>query len=109
MITDPPLCPGLPSLGSLPESRSLPLPLPVTAGTMTEKNPECPVGLSEMLNTHLQHVYCVLQVCEPHLNTLAHTLPFAHCSQSRLVCTISGAALNENNQPMMLPNGEETS
>ena len=52
---------------------------------------------------------CVLQVCEPHLNTLAHTLPFAHCSQSRLVCTISGAALNENNQPMMLPNGEETS
>lgn len=77
---------GLPSLGSLPESRSLPLPLPVTAGTMTEKNPECPV-------------------CEPHLNTLAHTLPFAHCSQSRLVCTISGAALNENNQPMMLPNG----
>ena len=48
-------------------------------------------------------------MCEPHLNTLAHTLPFAHCSQSRLVCTISGAALNENNQPMMLPNGEETS
>ena len=44
-------------------------------------------------------------MCEPHLNTLAHTLPFAHCSQSRLVCTISGAALNENNQPMMLPNG----
>ena len=47
-------------------------------------------------------------MCEPHLNTLAHTLPFAHCSQSRLVCTISGAALNENNQPMMLPNGEKT-
>ena len=33
----------------------------------------------------------------------------AHCSQSRLVCTMSGTALNENNQPMMLPNGESPS
>ena len=46
------------------------------------------------------------QVCDPQLNTLAHSLPSAHCSQSRLVCTMSGTALNENNQPMMLPNGE---
>jgi len=75
---------GLPSLGSLQDSRSLPLPLPVSG--VSEKNPECPV-------------------CDPQLNTLAHTLPFAHCSQSRLVCTMSGTALNENNQPMMLPNG----
>ena len=52
-----------------------------------EKNPECPV-------------------CDPVLNTLAHHLPFAHCSHSRLVCHMSGAALNENNQPMMLPNGK---
>merc|ERR1712240_831201 len=28
-----------------------------------------------------------------------------HCSQSRLICSISGRALDENNQPMMLPNG----
>ena len=48
----------------------------------------------------------VFQVCDPQLNTLAHSLPSAHCSQSRLVCTMSGTALNENNQPMMLPNGE---
>jgi len=74
---------GLPNLGTLTDRHSL--PLPVTAG-VSEKNPECPV-------------------CDPHLNTLAHNLPYAHCSQSRLVCTISGAALNENNQPMMLPNG----
>ena len=53
----------------------------------SEKNPECPV-------------------CDPVLNTLAHHLPFAHCSHSRLVCHMSGAALNENNQPMMLPNGK---
>ena len=54
---------------------------------ISEKNPECPV-------------------CDPVLNTLAHHLPFAHCSQSRLVCHMSGSALNENNQPMMLPNGK---
>lgn len=51
-----------------------------------ERNPECPV-------------------CHPALNTLAIALPFAHCSQSRLVCYMSGKPLNENNVPMMLPNG----
>jgi len=51
-----------------------------------DRNPECPV-------------------CQPALNTLAVNLPYAHCSQSRLVCHITGRALNENNQPMMLPNG----
>jgi len=51
-----------------------------------ERNPECPV-------------------CHPALNKIAANLPFAHCSQSRLVCHISGQPLNENNQPLMLPNG----
>jgi len=51
-----------------------------------DRNPECPV-------------------CHPALNTLAIALPFAHCSQSRLVCSMSGKPLNENNVPMMLPNG----
>lgn len=36
---------------------------------------------------------------------LAAPLPMAHCSQSRLFCSISGLPLNEHNQPMMLPNG----
>ena len=44
-------------------------------------------------------------VCHPALNKLAFPLPFAHCSQSRLICYISGKPLNENNRPMMLPNG----
>lgn len=44
-------------------------------------------------------------VCQDPLNQLAEPLPFAHCSQSRLVCHISGLPLNEHNQPMMLPNG----
>lgn len=52
----------------------------------TDRNIECPV-------------------CHPALNTLAVSLPFAHCSQSRLVCSLSGKPLNENNVPMMLPNG----
>ncbi|XP_074108284.1 E3 ubiquitin-protein transferase Katazuke [Cotesia typhae] len=50
------------------------------------KNPSCPV-------------------CNENLNELASPLPFAHCSQSRLVCSISGEPLNEYNQPMMMPNG----
>lgn len=44
-------------------------------------------------------------VCSDLMNKLAVTLPCAHCSQSRLVCAISGLPLNEHNQPMMLPNG----
>lgn len=52
----------------------------------TGHNPDCPV-------------------CLRSLNSLASPLPYAHCSQSRLVCHISGDQLNENNQPLMLPNG----
>ncbi|OTF75096.1 macrophage erythroblast attacher-like protein, partial [Euroglyphus maynei] len=44
-------------------------------------------------------------VCSDGLNKLAASLPCAHCSQSRLVCFISGEPMNENNQPLMLPNG----
>merc|ERR1712110_1292464 len=44
-------------------------------------------------------------VCHAALNKLAATLPFAHCSQSRLICHITGKPLDENNRPMMLPNG----
>ena len=51
-----------------------------------ERNNECPV-------------------CHPALNKLADVLPYAHCSQSKLICYISGKPLNENNRPLMLPNG----
>ena len=47
----------LPGLASLSDMRNL--------QGISEKNPECPV-------------------CDPVLNTLAHHLPFAHCSQGRL-------------------------
>lgn len=51
-----------------------------------QRNPDCPV-------------------CSRALNCLARGLPYAHCSQSRLVCRISGQPLNEHNQPLVLPNG----
>ena len=51
-----------------------------------EKNGDCPV-------------------CSELLNKLASNLPCAHCSQSRLVCYISGQPLNEHNHPLVLPNG----
>ncbi|XP_026322860.1 E3 ubiquitin-protein transferase MAEA isoform X2 [Hyposmocoma kahamanoa] len=44
--------------------------------------------------------------CAPPLNSLAKTLPHAHCSHSRLVCRISRRPLDEHNQPMVLPNGQ---
>ncbi|CAG5120161.1 unnamed protein product [Candidula unifasciata] len=50
------------------------------------RNPDCPV-------------------CSTHMNELAQPLPFAHCANSKLVCSITGYALNEHNPPMMLPNG----
>lgn len=54
-------------------------------------------------NSEIRNPSC--PVCQPCLNQLAESLPFAHCSQSRLYCHISGLPLNENNLPMMLPNG----
>ena len=44
-------------------------------------------------------------VCSHPLNILGRSLPFAHCAHSRLVCPISGHVMNENNPPMVLPNG----
>lgn len=44
-------------------------------------------------------------ICNPVLNELAKNLPFPHCSQSKLICSISGQPLNENNPPLVLPNG----
>ncbi|XP_078462166.1 E3 ubiquitin-protein transferase MAEA isoform X2 [Lampetra planeri] len=44
-------------------------------------------------------------VCCRSLNKLATPLPMAHCANSRLVCRVSGQVMNENNPPMMLPNG----
>ncbi|CAH1987553.1 unnamed protein product [Acanthoscelides obtectus] len=68
------------------------------AGLSALKTPQCYSDNHENRNP-------LCPVCRPHLNELADSLPFAHCSQSRLYCFISGLPMNENNQPMMLPNG----
>ena len=47
----------------------------------------------------------VCPVCASPLNELARRLPYSHCAQSRLICSVSGLPLNEHNPPMMLPNG----
>ncbi|XP_015910191.1 E3 ubiquitin-protein transferase MAEA [Parasteatoda tepidariorum] len=62
------------------------LKTPICYKSEGERNPDCPV-------------------CGAALNTLAQNLPYSHCSQSRLVCYISGEPLNEHNHPLMLPNG----
>jgi len=60
-------------------------------------------GYLQDLKNEERNVEC--PVCHPSLNTLAMGLPYSHCTQSRLVCYMSGSPLNENNHPMMLPNG----
>ncbi|XP_037078066.1 E3 ubiquitin-protein transferase MAEA-like isoform X3 [Pollicipes pollicipes] len=44
-------------------------------------------------------------VCQMPLNELARPLPFSHCTQSRLMCALSGKPIDEHNPPMALPNG----
>lgn len=47
-------------------------------------------------------------VYSPSLNKLAQPLPIAHCTNSNLVHKISGNMMNENNLPLMLPNGHNS-
>lgn len=68
------------------------------AGLSALKTPQCYTENNDNKNPGCP-------VCHEPLNKLADPLPYAHCSQSRLYCHISGLPLNENNQPMMLPNG----
>ena len=62
------------------------LKTPLCYRPLNDRNYECPV-------------------CQNSLNELAAPLPFAHCSQSRLICAMSGKPMNEHNHPLMLPNG----
>jgi len=65
-------------------------------------------GLAAMKTPHCYHDEEKDQdcpVCNSLFNELAKPLPFAHSSQSQLLCSISGERMNENNRPLMLPNG----
>lgn len=91
----------------------------VQAGLSALKTPQC-------YSSNNKNVNC--PVCQPSLNRIAEQLPYSHCAQSRLICRlitncffffvikkklilfwfcrVTGEPLNENNVPMMLPNGQ---
>ncbi len=81
-------------LYSLP-SQSL-LSLVLQAGLPSLKTPAC-------YKEEDKNVHC--PVCTFPLNDLARPLPFSHHVNSTIVCRISGAVMDENNPPMILPNG----
>jgi len=78
----------------------------LNAQSILEVTLQC--GLASLKTPHCYHddeksTDC--PVCSRLFNDLAKHLPFAHCAQSRLICNLTGEAINENNPPMMLPNG----
>uniref|UniRef100_A0A1I7Z1L2 E3 ubiquitin-protein transferase MAEA n=1 Tax=Steinernema glaseri TaxID=37863 RepID=A0A1I7Z1L2_9BILA len=48
---------------------------------------------------------CKCSVCHPDVYDLAAGLPIRHSTQSRLICAHTGEKIDEDNIPMMLPNG----
>ena len=44
-------------------------------------------------------------VCDPLFKELAKDLPNAYHSSSNLICRITGEPINDDNPPMVLPNG----
>lgn len=73
------------------------LSVAVQTGLSALKTPQCYSSNSRNLNC---------PVCQPHISEIAEPLPFSHCAQSRLICRVTKKPLNENNQPMVLPNGQ---
>ena len=68
------------------------------AGLSSIKTPTCYRKVTSVKNSNCP-------VCHPNLNAIARPLPYAYCSNSKLICAYSGEQLNEHNIPMMLPNG----
>jgi macrophage erythroblast attacher len=74
------------------------LKMALQAGLSALKTPTC----YQMEN---KNVHC--PVCDTNvLGPLADHLPYAHQVNSVSVCRISGAIMNEDNPPMVLPNGQ---
>lgn len=68
------------------------------AGLSALKTPTCYKKVTAVKNPNCP-------VCHPNLNVIARPLPYAYCSNSKLICSYSGEPINEHNLPMMLPNG----
>ncbi|KAG5671860.1 hypothetical protein PVAND_002031 [Polypedilum vanderplanki] len=72
------------------------LSVAVQTGISALKTPQCYSANSRNINC---------PVCQPQISEIAEKLPFSHCAQSRLICRVTKKPLNENNHPMVLPNG----
>jgi len=72
------------------------LDITVQAGISAIKTPMCG-------ETEYRSINC--PACNPNFSKIAHDLPCALHSHSRLVCRITGEIMNEDNPPMVLPNG----
>ena len=79
------------SLASVP-----PLALKLQAGLSALKTPMC-------FQSDNKNVNC--PVCNDLFGTLARKLPLSHHINSCIVCRITGDIMDENNPPMMMPNG----
>lgn len=73
------------------------LSITLQAGLSALKTPQC-------YEHENQNVNC--PICDNKtLGSLAEKLPLSHHVNSTIVCRISGKIMNEDNQPMLLPNG----
>ena len=68
----------------------------VCAGLVMFKTPNC--GQPDDYNVNCP-------TCQSDLAAIAAHLPFAHYDSSILVCRITGKTMDEDNPPMVLPNG----
>lgn len=82
------------ALNSLPGQSTLTFSM--QAGLAVLKSPQC-------FEEGGANPHC--PVCSEELNPLAAPLPHSNQIHSTLVCRISGALMNEDNPPTMLPNG----
>jgi macrophage erythroblast attacher len=66
------------------------------AGLSVLKTPSCTRPLDANMNC---------PVCTPPYSAIAQDLPFSHHENSSIVCRITGEVMDENNPPLILPNG----
>jgi macrophage erythroblast attacher len=91
-----PLLPQVPDLHAVLGLDSLVVPdIP-----RAEVKPDSPAPPSEPPSANVD-----CPTCAPDLRILAREVPMAHHVNSTLVCHISGAVMDSNNEPMAFPNG----
>ncbi|CCL99210.1 uncharacterized protein FIBRA_01225 [Fibroporia radiculosa] len=73
------------------------LHLAMYAGLASLKLPAC-------YDTHRKNIDC--PVCDSNLGRLAEEVPFSHHVNSTIVCRISGKIMDEDNMPLVFPNGQ---